>query len=97
MGLQTEQILKIPGYRIFSTDGKLLTLLSLYKMHFALWLTQQKAHSPLFWFCLQGFLFFYVIFLYGHFSLNTEHIVKSIFSDSIIFYHNSDKERFLLY
>lgn len=79
-------------------DGKLLTLLSFYKMHFALLLTQQKAHSPLFWFCRQRFLFFNVIFLYGHFSLNTEHVVKSFFSDSIILdYHNSDKERFLLY
>ena len=45
-----------------------------------------------------SFFFFYVIFLYGHFSLNTEHIVKLIFLDSIIFdYHISDKERFLLY
>ena len=69
----------MPSYMIFSMDGKLLTLLSLYKMHFALLLTQQKAHSPLFWFCLQRFLFFNVIFLYGHFSLNTEHVVKSIF------------------
>ena len=59
------------------------------------------AHStkgPFTFILSSGVSFFYIIFLYGHFSLNTEHIVISIFSDSIIFdYHNSDKERFLLY